>query len=111
MVITGGTGPYYYSGSTSSNNGPSFDTEYTFTNLGSGSFNIKITDAGLCNTTASTYITTPGGFSVVSITTTNSTCSDNDGTLAINLFGGSAPYVYTLAKSGGSTVSQTTSSS
>ena len=111
VVITGGTGPYYYSGSTSSNNGPSFDTEYTFTNLGSGSFNIKITDAGLCNTTASTYITTPGGFSVVSITTTNSTCSDNDGTLAINLFGGSAPYVYTLAKSGGSTVSQTTSSS
>lgn len=111
VVITGGTGPYYYSGSTSSNNGPSFDTEYTFTNLGSGNFNIRITDAGLCNTISSVFLTTPGGFSVVSITTTNSTCSDNDGTLAINLFGGSAPYVYTLAKAGGSTVSQTSPSS
>jgi hypothetical protein len=111
VVITGGTGPYYYSGSTSSNNGPSFGTEYTFTNLGSGNFNIKITDAGLCNTTASTYLTTPGSFSVVSITTTNSTCSDNDGTLVINLFGGSAPFIYTLDKEGGSTISQTTTSS
>jgi len=111
VVITGGTGPYYYSGSTSSNNGPSFDTEYTFTNLGSGNFGIRITDAGLCNTISSVFLTTPGGFSVVSITTTNSTCSDNDGTLAINLFGGSAPYVYTLAKASGSTVSQTTTSS
>ena len=111
VVITGGTAPYYYSGSTSSNNGPSFDTEYTFTNLGSGNFDIKITDAGLCNATTSTYITTPGGFSVVSITTTNSICSDNDGTISINLFGGVAPYVYTLAKTGGSTITQTTASS
>ena len=111
VVITGGTAPYYYSGSTSSNNGPSFDTEYTFTNLGSGNFDIRITDAGLCNTTSSVYLTTPGGFSVVSITTTNSTCSDNDGELSINLFGGSSPYVYTLEKEGGSTQTQTTNSS
>lgn len=111
VVVTGGTGPYYYSGSTSTNNGPSFDSEYTFTNLGSGPFDIKVTDAGLCNATATTFITTPGGFSVVSITTTNSTCNNSGGSIGINLFGGTPPYVYTLVKSGGSTLSQNTVSS
>lgn len=111
VVVTGGTGPYFYSGSTSTNNGPSFDTEYTFTNLGSGIFDIRVTDAGLCNDTTSTFLTTPGGFSVVSITTTNSTCSNSGGSIGINLFGGTTPYVYTLSLSGGSTTSQTTNSS
>lgn len=110
IVVSGGTAPYYYSGSTSTNNGPSFNTFYTFTNLGSGNFDIKVTDAGLCNTTTSVYLTTPGSFSIVSITTTNSYCSDSGGSIGINLFGGTLPYVYTLTKSGGSTVSQTLNS-
>ncbi len=110
VYISGGTAPYYYSGSTATNNGPSFDTNYTFTNLGSGLFDIKVTDAGLCNAITSVYLTTPGSFSVVSVTSTNSTCSNDGGSISINLFGGTQPYIYTLSKIGGSTTTQTTNS-
>ena len=110
VYITGGTAPYLYSGSTSSNNGPSFDDSYTFTNLGSGLFNFRITDAGLCNVTGSTYLTPPGGFSVSSINTTNSTCGLAGGAIEIVLFGGTKPFKFKLTKPDGNNTVQTTDS-
>ena len=104
ITITGGTAPYYYSGS----NGTvavSFATTYTFTGLSSGVFSVQVTDAGLCNFTSSTSLLTPGGLSVTSVNITNSVCNNTSGKIQVTIFGGSAPYTYTLTDSlGNSTV-------
>ena len=89
VTVTGGTAPYYFSGS----NGTvyiTFDQTYTFTNLASGVFTVQVTDAGLCNFVASTTLLPPGGFSIVGIGVNNSNCNNNGGSLnPIQLFGGS----------------------
>jgi hypothetical protein len=76
--------------------------------VSNGTYNILVTDAGLCTTTGVISLTTPGGFSVVSITYPDSVCGSS-GYVTITLNGGSPPYVYTLTKTGGATITQTTS--
>lgn len=110
ITITGGTEPFYYSGSNGSTN-ITFDRTNTFTNLSSGIFNVLVTDAGLCSFTQSTTLSPAGGFSVISVNKTDSVCDNNGGQISINLFGGLPPYTYTLTKSGGTTSSFTVNSS
>lgn len=109
IYITGGTAPYNYSASTLGNHF-TFDDSYTFTNVSSGNYNIMITDAGLCNTTSSITLTTPGGLTVASLSYSPSVCGAS-GFVNFLLNGGSPPYVYTLSKTGGATTVQNTNSS
>ena len=95
IVTTGGTAPFYYSGS----NGAvivTFGSSHTFTGLPAGNFSVSVTDAGLCNFVASTVLLTPNSFTNVSVSTTNSLCNNNTGVISVSLFGGSPPYSYTL---------------
>jgi len=109
VYITGGTAPYNFSAS-SIGNDFTFNTDYTFTNVSSGNYNILVTDSGLCTATGSVTLNTPGGFSVVSFTYSESTCGTS-GFVSITLNGGSPPYVYTLVKVGGTITTQTLPSS
>jgi hypothetical protein len=109
VVITGGTAPFYYSGSNGFSD-YSFDRTYTFGNIGVGNFLVSVTDAGLCTTSAATYVLTPLSFDVVSITTNNSLCNNNDGSIDIQVVGGTPPYVYTLYKDNTTILQQTTNS-
>jgi len=110
ITVTGGTAPYYYSGSNGSTN-ITFDTSYTFDNLASGSFTIQVTDAGLCTFTASTSILPANGFTVVSVGVVSSTCNNNQGQLnPIQLFGAPGNYTYTLQYPDGHLLTQSTSS-
>jgi len=95
VVTTGGTAPYYYSGSNGSVT-ITFASSHTFTGISAGNFSVSVTDAGLCNFLASTVVLTPNSFTNVSVSTTNSLCNDNSGSVSISLFGGSPPYSYTL---------------
>jgi len=104
LIVTGGTAPFYYSGS----NGTvqiSFSDTYTFLGLPSGLFNYLVTDAGLCTTTDTVLLVTPNSFSFGSVTTTNSTCNGSDGTIEITVNGGQpiGVYTYTLIDSSGNT--------
>jgi hypothetical protein len=108
VYITGGTAPYNFSG-TSIGNYFTFGSEYTFTNVSSGNYGILVTDSGLCTSSGNVTLNTPGGFSVVSFTHSDSVCGAS-GVVSIILNGGSPPYVYTLTKVGGSTTTQTLSS-
>ena len=95
VTITGGTAPYYYSGS----NGYveiTFANTLTFTGVPSGFFSVNVTDAGLCSFNATTTLLTPSSFTNVTISTTNSLCNNNSGQISVSLFGGSPPYSYTL---------------
>jgi len=95
VYFSGGTAPYHIQAS----NGEviiTFATSYTFTGLSSGVFSVTVTDAGLCQTTATSTLQTPSGISLVTVDITNSTCNNNGGELIVSIFGGAAPYVYTL---------------
>jgi hypothetical protein len=108
VVVTGGTSPYNFSASTIGNYF-TFDSDYTFTNVSSGNYDILITDSGLCTSSGSATLLTPGGFSVVSFSYSPLVCGAS-GFVNITLNGGSPPYVYTLSKTGGPITNQTTSS-
>jgi len=104
LIVTGGTAPFYYSGS----NGTveiSFSDTYTFSGLPSGLFQYLVTDAGLCTTTDTVLLVTPNSFSFASVTTTNSNCSGSDGTIEITVNGGQpiGVYTYTLIDASGNT--------
>ena len=109
VFVTGGTPPYYFSGS----NGDSiitFGNSYLFEFLPSGTLTVTVKDAGLCSDTQSVSIITPNGFSIASITTTNSLCSNNAGsvTIVVNTGSPSATFVYTLIDSSGNTFNTVT---
>jgi len=101
-ILTGGTGPYYYSGSTGEV-GISFDTSFTFSGVPTGVFNVYVMDAGLCTYSASVTLNTPGSFNSVNAITTNSTCSTNDGTLQIIVDNGATSAVNLQIQISGST--------
>jgi uncharacterized protein (DUF2141 family) len=104
LTITGGTGPYFYSGS----NGTfavTYAQDYLFSGLSAGLFSVLVTDAALCKIQFDTVIQTPNSFYDVEIDTTNSTCSSSDGKIIISLAGGSVPYTYTLVKPDSNTIS------
>jgi hypothetical protein len=108
LIITGGTGPYFYSGS----NGTtliSYATNLTFTGFTPGTAIFTVTDSTLCSVVGSTYLQADAGFSVLSIGTQNSTCSASGGTISINVVG-NGPFTYTLVKPDSSTESFTTTS-
>ena len=108
VYTSGGTLPFYYSGS----NGytiVTYDTEFTFNNLGSGLFSVLITDAALCTANGTTSLMIPQGFSIVDIGIQNSTCNNFSGALnPINIFGPSQPYTYTLTYPDGVTTDSVT---
>ena len=106
ITISGGTAPYTYSGS----NGvieSTFSPIYVFSGIGQGGFGIDITDAGLCKYNTSVPILIPNSFNIVSIGTTNVTCSTPSGVINVTINGGTPPYTYSLEYPGGVTSTQT----
>jgi uncharacterized protein (DUF2141 family) len=109
IIVTGGTPPYYYSGSNGSSF-ISFSQSHIFTGLGSGFFSVVVTDAGLCTFTETTTLLSPNSYSIISVTTSNSTCNNSSGSITIALFGSSSTYTYTLTDTSGNTYNLVTSS-
>jgi uncharacterized protein (DUF2141 family) len=95
MTITGGTAPYYYSASTGDVL-VSYSNTFTLSGLSAGQYNFQVTDAGLCQMFAGTTLETPGGISSVSVQGQNSSCSSSNGSITVNVVGGTTPYTYTL---------------
>lgn len=95
IQVSGGTPPYYYSGS---NNVVEvrFENNMTWNNLGSGQFNYYIQDAGLCTITGGVNLTVPTSFNIIQVVPTNSTCGNNQGSINVTISNGTPPYVYTL---------------
>jgi hypothetical protein len=111
IVILNGTPPFYYLASNGVTN-ITFDRNVTFSGLSAGQFTIQVTDAGLCSFTSSVTLKVPMGISTVSVETKNSKCNDLTGRIGpIQVFGGVAPYTYTLIGSNGNTISQVPSDS
>ena len=91
VSATGGTTDYSYAW-------PDGQTTATATGLSGGTYEVTVTDANLCTTTAEVTIAEPAA--ALDITTTpavltNPTCNGGtDGSIDITVLGGTAPYTY-----------------
>jgi uncharacterized protein (DUF2141 family) len=72
--------------------------------LSSGTYTFSVTDAGLCNINVTTSLQSPQSIASVDISSTNSNCSSNDGSITVAISQGSTPYTYTLVKPNGDTL-------
>jgi hypothetical protein len=107
LTITGGTSPYYYSASTGDVS-ISYSKTFSISGLSAGPYSFQVTDAGLCQTFATTTLVSPSGIQSVTINGVNSTCSSSNGQITVSVVGGSSPFTYTLINPGGSTINVST---
>lgn len=96
VSASGGTAPYAYSWS------PSGGTTATASNLCAGSYTCTVTDANSCVVTATVNITQPSTLTVT-MSKTDATCANNDGTATATPSGGTAPYSYSWSPGGQTT--------
>jgi len=96
IFVTGLTGvaPYSYEWT---GNVPNNQTGSTVTGLTSQSYGVTITDSQGCSTTKSAFISDSQPMGVVTYTTLQPSCFQNDGELTFIISGGSAPYNYLLS--------------
>jgi|GEM_PF-6025755 len=92
VLTTGGTQPYSYFWS-------SGDTTSTLTNLSGGMYILTLTDAHLCTYTDSITLNTPAPI-IISSEIYDVSCKENhDGSIAINVSGGTPPYSFLWSNS------------
>ncbi|HEX5002465.1 MAG TPA: PKD domain-containing protein [Bacteroidia bacterium] len=86
---TGGTAPLNFS----INNGFSFQSGNTFSNLGPGTYNLLVTDANGCNAAAQVQVLEPAALQANTLTTP-ATCGNANGTISVNASGGTGTLNY-----------------
>jgi gliding motility-associated-like protein len=84
-----GTAPYVYS-----LDGGNFTSGNIFTGLPAGNYQVTIKDANNCVKSISSVIS--NNCFTVTISTTNTQCTSNNGSMTITAAGGTAPYSYSL---------------
>ena len=100
--VTGATGPYTYSWA------PSGGTAATATGLVAGTYTVTITDANACTTTRTFTITQPPALATTAGTVNNVSCNGGaNGTAQVITTGGTGPYTYSWAPSGGTAATAT----
>ncbi len=96
VTAGGGTTPYTYSWA------PSGGTSSAAVGLVGGSYTATVTDANLCTATATVTLTSPSSLAANITATVDPTCSNTtDGSITASVSGGTTPYTYTWAPSGG----------
>jgi SprB repeat len=84
------TAPYAYS-----IDGTNFQASGIFNGLAAGVYTVTVQDANGCKSTATVTILNTNG-PVLTYTSTNANCGNNNGTITANATGGTAPYTYSI---------------
>lgn len=97
LLVTGGTAPYSYAWS-----GPTaISNTATPSNLLAGTYNVTVTGQGGCTATRSFVITQPAALSASATATAGSCFGSANGNVNLTASGGTAPYSFSWARSGG----------
>ena len=88
VVVTGGTAPYTYEWT------PNVSTTDVATGLSAGTYDVVITDANNCSTTATGVVTEPADLTATIAPFALDCFGDEDGELTVVVTGGTAPYTY-----------------
>ena len=107
LTITGNTGqpPFLYEWSSNVPNASI--TATTVSGLSAGSYSVIVTDSTGCQVTKSAIINTVPPLGLNFYTSTQASCLSNDGTVTLNISGGTPPYYYILSN-GDSAISYST---
>ncbi|MFK7982726.1 MAG: beta strand repeat-containing protein, partial [Saprospiraceae bacterium] len=91
VIVTGGVAPYTYAWNDAIN-----QQTATATNLAAGTYQVIVIDANGCQNRATvTIVTNPATSTIIlSTMTTNTTCSNRNGTISLDINGGTAPYTF-----------------
>lgn len=100
VTASGATPPYIYNWTPNVSTGP------TASALCAGNYNLNVLDANGCPASNAVTITEPTVLAATG-TSTNSTCSQANGTATVNPTGGTAPYTYQWLTGGSNQTSQT----
>ena len=93
LNVSGATAPYQYS----IDGGITWQTSNTFNALTAGTYTIQIEDNNGCSYSASETITQPTILVVSQGNVTNASCFNMaDGSLSVNVLGGTTPYQYSI---------------
>jgi gliding motility-associated-like protein len=95
VSASGGTGPYTYAWA------PSGGTGATASGLIAGSYTVTVTDANGCTAQATVTLTQPPALTATATNTAVLCFGGNTGSAAVTAAGGTAPYTYAWAPSGG----------
>jgi gliding motility-associated-like protein len=100
VSASGGTAPYTYAWS------PSGETTATASQLIAGSNTVTVTDAGGCQANSTITLTQPSALSATT-SSTDAACSATNGSATVTPSGGTGPYSYSWAPSGGTAATTT----
>lgn len=96
LTVIGGATPYNYTWN------PAVSTGASALNLPAGNYDYQVTDNNGCLVAGSATVAQPAAVAAVVLTQKDVSCNGgNDGLLALNVAGGTAPYTYTWSPSGG----------
>ncbi|MET0391615.1 MAG: choice-of-anchor L domain-containing protein [Chitinophagaceae bacterium] len=111
LTVTGGWQAYTYTWTAASSYVSNYSSaEGSISNLYAGSYHVVVKDARNCQTSADAVITEPSSGVTVSIQSQiNATCyGGNDGSVQINVTGGTGPYTYVWKQFGNALASNST---
>lgn len=91
-MVSGGSTPYTYRWSNGGN-------VAVIANIGAGTYTVTVTDATGCSGTQTVTITQPSAISITPSVTAAS-CGGSNGSVSVNVSGGSAPYSYLWSNGG-----------
>ena len=96
VSANGGTPPYTYQWSANTGG----QTTAVATNLGAGTYTVTVTDSRGCTESISVNVTSPQPLVFSNITSTDIPCyMQNNGTISVNVSGGTPPYSYNWTNS------------
>lgn len=89
--VLGGISPYAYS----IDNGVTYQALSVFSNVASGAYTVSVQDANGCFANIQTIVSGIGGPVINNLVPTNTSCfNSNDGSITVNVTGGTLPYQY-----------------
>jgi hypothetical protein len=80
----------------------------TITGLSGGTYGVTVTDSNGCELTKNAAVTVANGITLLSYTTTPTSCLSEDGQVTVYISGGTAPYTYAGQNGHSGTTSDTT---
>ena len=96
VTVSGGTGPFYYSGSTGQSLSGVSATSFTFTGVSAGNFGFFVRDTNLCVSSGSVEMISQGGLISATVTSSLNSCGSY-GQISILVAGTSPPYTYSYS--------------
>lgn len=91
LAVADGLAPFEYS-----INGAAFSSTSSYSGMAAGAYTAVVRDANGCRDTLQFDLVQPGNLAWINVSSTDAYCNQNDGTISVNLTGGTPGYDFSL---------------